>query len=36
MNDPRQRVRTPHAMIMMLAVITTAVALTWIIPSGAL
>jgi uncharacterized ion transporter superfamily protein YfcC len=35
MHDPRPRVRTPHAMIMMLAVITAAVALTWIIPSGA-
>ena len=34
MDDPRPRVRTPHAMIMMLAVITAAVALTWIIPSG--
>lgn len=35
MHDPRPRVRTPHAMIMMLAVITAAAALTWIIPSGA-
>jgi uncharacterized ion transporter superfamily protein YfcC len=35
MHDPQPRVRTPHAMIMMLAVITAAVALTWIIPSGA-
>ena len=30
----RGHVRTPHALVMMLLVITAAAALTWIIPSG--
>src|SRR4249919_1729095 len=34
MDHPSSRLKTPHALIMMLLVITAAAALTWIIESG--
>ncbi len=32
---PQARARMPHAFVMMILIITTAVALTWVVPSGA-
>lgn len=32
--NPRARITMPHAVVMMLLIITAAVALTWVVPSG--